>query len=64
MAYKSPERSTRSENPLMRLFRRVFYVDPVDSCNPGWYLRSETGRVFGPFISKADASRTLRELTI
>ena len=56
--------STHFENPVVRLFRGVFYVDPVDSCNPGWYLRSRTGRVFGPFVSKRDADSTLERLTI
>lgn len=55
---------SRDTNPLLRLLSRVFYIDPVDSCNPGWYLRSHTGRVFGPFLSRGDADSTLKRLTI
>jgi len=64
MSKISTESATQFINPVVRLFRRIYYVDPVDSCNPGWYLRSHTGRVFGPFISERDAKRTFGRLTI
>jgi len=64
MSKISTESATQFVNPVVRLFRRIYYVDAVDSCNPGWYLRSHTGRVFGPFTSERDANTTLRRLTI
>jgi len=56
-------------NPGMDFFSsffqdRIYYVDPVDSCNPGWYISSHTGRTFGPFLEKEDAKRELKSLTI
>ena len=64
MSKISTESATQFVNPVVRLFRRIYYVDPVDSCNPGWYLRSHTGRVFGPFMSERDAKSTFGRLTI
>jgi hypothetical protein len=42
---------------------RIYYIDPVDSCNSGWYISSDTGRSYGPFLTKKDADRELNKLT-
>ena len=39
---------------------RIYYIDPVDSCNYGWYISSDTGRSYGPFLTKEDADRELK----
>ena len=41
---------------------RIYYIDPVDSCNFGWYISSDTGRSYGPFLSKEDADRALKNM--
>ena len=41
---------------------RIYYVDPVDSCDFGWYISSPTGRSYGPFLTKEDADRELNNL--
>ena len=64
MSNISTESETQFVNPVVRLFRRVFYMDPVDSCNPGWYLRTHSGRVFGPFVSEREAKKTFGQLSI
>lgn len=50
-------------NLLSGIFQdRIFYVDPVDSCNFGWYISSPTGRSYGPFLTKEDADRELKKM--
>ena len=42
---------------------RIYYIDPVDSCNYGWYITSHTGRSYGPFSTKEYADRALKNMT-
>jgi len=43
---------------------RIYYIDPVDSCSFGWYISSPTGRSYGPFLTKEDAERGLKNMTM
>lgn len=41
---------------------RMFYVDPAEDRRAGWYLRVRGGRVFGPFVDRAETQRILARL--
>ena len=41
---------------------RLFYVDPAEHLNEGWYFKVRGPRYYGPYPSRGDASAVLERM--